>query len=118
MKTANRHLIAKILLLGALIAALVYLFHPGVGQFSMIINGEPIAEPWAGLAAIPTMLLVFAFSVALVFLLFIGVSLFFFFAALLFAFLGVMLLAPYFWPVLLIIFLVIALMTVGNGDRR
>ncbi|WP_031434654.1 hypothetical protein [Methylomarinum vadi] len=116
MKPTNRHLIAKILALGILTAVLVYLFHPGVGQFSMIINGEPVAEPWVGLAAIPTMLLVLAFSVMLVFLLFVGVGLFFFVTALLFAVLGVMLVAPYFWPVLLIIFLVVALMSVGNGD--
>lgn len=118
MKPNNRNLIARIIALGILISVLVYLFHPGVGQFTMIINGEPVSEPWVRLAALPTMLLVLAFSVALVFLLFVGVGLFFFVAAMLFAVLGVMLVAPYLWPVLLIIFLVVALMSVGNGDRR
>ena len=57
----NRPLILQILLLGGLIAALIYLFHPGVGQFSLLINGQPVAEPLFRLAAIPVLLLVMAF---------------------------------------------------------
>ena len=118
MNRNNRHLIIKVLVIGIMIASLAYLFHPAVGEFGVIVNGEPVAEPWAGLAAIPTMLLVLALSVVLVFLLFVGVGLFFFIGALLFSFLGIMLVAPYFWPILLIILLVIALMSVGSGDKR
>ena len=114
----NSHLISKILIIGVLIAALIYLFHPGVGQLSVIINGEPVPQPWAGLAAIPTMLLVLAISVMLGLLIFFGVGLFMFLGALFFAFFGVILIAPYFWPVLVIIFLVIALMSIGNGNRN
>jgi hypothetical protein len=54
----NRHLIIKLLIAGCLIAFLAYLFHPDVGQFSLTINGEPVAEPLARLAALPTLLMV------------------------------------------------------------
>ncbi|WP_305909388.1 hypothetical protein Q9L42_005715 [Methylomarinum sp. Ch1-1] len=117
MNHPNSHLIAKVLFLGILIAALVYLFHPGVGQLSLIINGEPVPEPWAGLAAIPVMLLVLIFSAVLMLLVCFGVGVFFFFLALLFAFGGLMLVAPYFSPILFIIMLVVALMSIGNGDK-
>ncbi len=118
MKSSNGHLIAKVLLIGILVASLAYLFHPDVGQFSVIINGKPVAQPWAGLAALPTLLLVMAIGAALVILLFVGVGLFFFFTALVFALLGVMLVAPYFWPILLIILLAIVPMSVGNSGKR
>lgn len=118
MNHSNRHLLAKVLFISMLIAALIYLFHPGVGQLSLVINGEPVAEPWAGMAVLPTMLLVLIFSAVLVLLVFLGVGVFFFFIALLFVLAGLMLVAPYFWPILLIILLVIALMSVGDDSRR
>ena len=114
----NHHLVSKVLIAGVFIAVLVYLFHPGVGQLSLIINGEPVAEPLARFAAIPTMLLALAISVFLGLLLFFGVGLFIFFGALFFAFFGIILIAPYFWPMLLIIFLVIALMSIDSGNKR
>ncbi|MGR9114276.1 MAG: hypothetical protein ACU85E_00810 [Gammaproteobacteria bacterium] len=114
----NSHLVTKVFFLGVLVAVLVYLFHPGVGQLSVIINGEPVPQPWAGLAAIPTMLLVLVISFMLGLLIFFGVGLFIFLGALFFAFFGLIFVAPYFWPVLVIIFLVIALMSIGNGNKR
>ena len=115
---SHGHLVMKVLFIGVLVAVLMYLFHPGVGQLSVIINGEPVPQPWAGLAAIPTMLLVLAISLLLGLLIFFGVGLFIFLGALLFAFFGLILIAPYFWPVLVIIFLVIALMSIGNDSKR
>ena len=117
-KPHNSHLFSKIIILGVFIAVLVYLFHPGVGELSLIINGEPVAEPLARLAAIPTMLLVLFISVMLGLLIFFGVGLFIFLGALFFAFFGILLIAPYFWPMLLIIFLLIVLMSIGNGNRN
>lgn len=118
MSHSNSHLISKVSFIGLLIAVLVYLFHPGIGHLSLIINGEPVPEPWVSLAVIPTMLLVLMISVALCLLLFFGVGFFIFLGAVSFAFLGLMIVAPYFWPVLLIILLVVALMSTGNGDKR
>ena len=53
----NNHLFLKILVLGGLIASLLYFFHPGVGQFSLVINGEPVADPLIRFAAVPTLLI-------------------------------------------------------------
>ena len=118
MNHSYRNLIIKVLVIGIFIAVLIFLFHPGVGQLSLIINGEPVAEPLARLAAIPTMLLVLALSFFLGLLIFFGVGFFIFLSALFFSFLGLILIAPYFWPILVIIFLLIALMSIGNGNQR
>lgn len=118
MSHSKKSSLMKVLFIGILIALLVYLFHPGVGHMSLIINGEPISQPWAGMAALPTMLLVMMFSAVLLVMMFFGVGLFIFLGAALFAFLGIMIVAPYFWPVLLIILLVISLMSIGNNDGR
>ncbi len=113
-KQHNNHLILKVLIIGGLITILVYLFHPGVGQFSLIINGEPVADPLVRFAAIPTLLIAMLFTGMLMFVAFLGVGMFMFIAALAFIMLGVFIVAPYFWPMLMIIFLVIALMSFGN----
>ncbi|MGR9100934.1 MAG: hypothetical protein ACU826_10240, partial [Gammaproteobacteria bacterium] len=89
MRHPHSHLFAKVICIGVFIAVLVYLFHPGVGQLSLTINGQPVPEPWAGLAALPAMLLILAIS----------------------AMLGLLMVAPYFWPMLVVIFLMIALMS-------
>lgn len=110
----NSGLILKILVIGGLIAALVYLFHPGVGQFSLIINGEPVVGPLSQFAAIPALLTVILFTAILTLLAFLGVGMFMFMAALLFIMLGIIIVAPYFWPMLAIIFLVVLVMSVDN----
>ncbi|OQK17816.1 hypothetical protein AU255_08120 [Methyloprofundus sedimenti] len=110
----NNNLLLKTLVMGGFIAALVYFFHPGVGSFSLIINGEPVADPLIRFAAIPTLLIAMLFTGILMFLAFLGVGMFMFIAALAFIMLGVFMVAPYFWPVLVIIFLVIVLMSIGN----
>jgi|GEM_PF-212700 len=113
----NSHLllIIKILLIGSLIAGLIYLFHPAVGQFNLIINGQPIAEPLARLAVIPTLLIVIFFTVLLMIIVFFGLGFMLFTGALLFAILGLFVVAPYAWPVLLLVFLLIALMSISKN---
>ena len=118
MNQPHSSLVVKIVFVGVLIAALIYLFHPGVGQLSLIINGQPVPESLARLAAIPTLLLVLGMTVFLSLLMFFGVGLIVFFGALLFAFFGLILVAPYFWPILVIIFLVVVLMSIGGGNQR
>jgi len=110
----TNHLVTKILLVGGLIAGLIYLFHPEAGQFSVVINGEPLSDPLVRFAVIPTMLAVLFFTGILIVLTFFGVGLFVFLGALLFMMLGVFLVAPYAWPVLVIIFLTIALISFDN----
>lgn len=110
----NKHLILKTIILGGLVAMLVYLFHPGVGQFSLLINGEPVAEPLFRLAAIPAFLLVILIFGVLTVLAMLGVGMFLFMAALAVALLGILVFAPYFWPVMIIILLIILIMSVGG----
>jgi hypothetical protein len=113
----NTHLIIKLLAIGALIAVLSYILHPGLGQFSLTINGEPVADPLARLAAIPTLLLMLFFTVLLVLLVLVGTGMMLFLGMLLFVVAGVFIMAPYLWPVLVIIFLVIALMSLGRDKQ-
>jgi len=111
----KNHLILKILVLGGFIASLVYFFHPGVGQFSLIINGEPVADPLIRFAAFPTLLITLLFTSILLVFAFIGVGMFIFMLAFVFVTLGVFMVAPYFWPVLAIIFLIILFMSFDSN---
>jgi hypothetical protein len=114
----NNHLILKTLVIGGLIATLVYFFHPGVGQFSLIINGSPVAEPILGFAAFPALLTVMFFTAMLMVLAFLGVGMVLFLAALGFTLLGVFIIAPYVWPMLAIIFLIIVIMSVDKKSQN
>jgi len=107
----NKKLMIKILIVGLLIAILSYLFHPDVGQFSIMMNGEPVADPLVRFAAIPTFLVIMLITGVLMVLLFLGVGVFIFMAATFIALLGIAVAVPFFWPILLIIFLIIALMS-------
>lgn len=111
----NIHLIIKILLTGIFITSLIYFFHPETEQFSLIINGEPIADPLVRFAAFPALLAILLFTGILMVLVYFGVGLLIFLGALLFMIFGVFIIAPYFWPILVIIFLIIALMSLGNN---
>lgn len=113
----NNGLIVKVLIVGAIIAILSYLFHPGVGQLSIMINGEPVAEPLVHFAAIPTFLVIMMITGVLTILLFLGVGVFIFLFAMFVALISIFIMAPYFWPVLVIVLLMIALMTVDNGNK-
>jgi len=114
----SKKLIVRVLIVGAVIAVLSYLFHPGFGQLSVIINGEPVAEPLVRFAAGPTFLLIMIITGTLMVLLFLGVGMFVFLFAMLVALIGIFIMAPYFWPVLIITLLVITLMTVGNSNKK
>lgn len=116
-RNRNKHLIIKLVAIGLLIAGLSYVLHPGLGQFSLTINGHPVAEPLARLAAIPTLLLTLLFTGLLVLLLFLGVGMMLFLGTLFFVVLGIFIMAPYLWPVLAVIFLVVILMSFG-GDKQ
>ena len=107
----NFYLISKIIFISALIAALVYYFHPGVGTFSLVINGEPVADPLIRLAAFPTFLFTLLFAAVLIFVAFLGIGLFTLFLVFVLVMLGVVLVAPYFWPVLAMIFVLILSMS-------
>jgi len=114
----DRKLIVKVLIVGAIIAILSYLFHPGVGQLSVMLNDEPVAEPLVRFAAVPTFLLVMMITGVLMVLLFLGVGVFMFLCAMFVALIGVFIMAPYFWPVLVVVVLMIVLMTIGNGNKE
>ena len=107
----NNKLMTKVLIVGLVIAILSYLFHPDVGRFSIMMNGEPVADPLVRFAAIPTFLVIMLITGVLMVLLFLGVGVFIFMAATFIALLGIAVAVPFFWPILLIIFLIIALMS-------
>ena len=110
-------LMTKVLMVGLVIAILSYLFHPDVGQFSIMMNGQPVAEPLVRFAAIPTFLVIMFITVVLMVLLFVGVGVFLFMAAIFLAFAGIAVVEPFFWPILLIIFLIIALTSFGRDEK-
>jgi hypothetical protein len=113
----NNNLLVKILIAGAVIAILSYLFYPGSGQLSIMLNGEPVAEPLVRFAAVPTFLLIMILTGVLMVLVFLGVGVFVFLFVLFAGVIGIFIVAPYFWPVLVIILLMITLMTVASGKK-
>ncbi|MEC4748645.1 hypothetical protein [Methylomicrobium sp. Wu6] len=114
----NKKLIVKVLILGIVIAILSYLFHPDVGQFNLTINGKPVADPLIRFAAIPTFLAFLGIAILLSVLIFLGFSLLMFLIALGFALTATVIIAPYFWPLLAIIFLIIALATLRHDNSE
>ena len=112
MKTQGNHsLITKVLIVGLLIAIGSYFFHPEVGQFSLMLNGEPIATPWLRFAAVPTVLVIMLITGLLMVLLFLGVGVFLFMGAVFLALIGIFIIVPFFWPVLLMMFLLMAVLS-------
>ncbi len=114
----NTKLITKVLTVGVAIAVLSYLFHPEVGQLNVILNGQPIADPLVRFAAIPTFLVILGLTVILTILLFIGIGMFMFLGAIFVSLAFCFVMAPYFWPVLAIIFLIIVLMSIDSSNKR
>ncbi len=110
-------LMAKVLMIGVLIAVLSYLFHPETGQLMVTLNGQPVPETLVKLAAVPTFLLVLCLVIALSVLLFFGVGFFMFVGTLFFALAICMVMAPYFWPIPLIIFLVVSLSSYDHKNK-
>ncbi len=95
---------------------MVYLFHPDTGQFSLIVNGEPVTNPFIQLAAIPSLIVVLVFALIIALLVFMGVGLYVFFGVVFFAFFGVFMLSPYTWPLLLTVFVIIIVVSTGNTN--
>jgi hypothetical protein len=81
-----------------------------------MLNGSPVAEPLVRFAAIPTFLVIMLVTGILMVLLFFGVGVFIFLIALFMAVLGIGFLVPFFWPILLIIFLIIMLTSFNHND--
>ncbi len=113
----NSQLLIKILLMGILVVGLIYFFHPDTGQFSIFINGQPVADPLVRLAAIPTILTVLFFTGILMVLAFFGAGLLIFLGVLFFFMMGIFFMAPFSWPLLIIIFLMIVLMSFDNNEK-
>jgi hypothetical protein len=72
----NHNLLIKVLVVGLVIAIFSYLFHPDVGQFSLMMNGTPVADPLVHFAAIPTFLVIMLITSVVMVLLFLGVGVF------------------------------------------
>jgi hypothetical protein len=113
----NKKLVTKVLLVGIVIAILSYLFHPDIGQFSIMMNGEPVANPVVRFAAIPTFLVIILITGVLIALLFLGVGAYIFMVVTVIALLGIAITVPFFWPILLIIFLIIVLMSFSHNYK-
>jgi hypothetical protein len=102
-------LMKKVFIVGLVIAIFSYLFHPDVGRFSLMMNGTPVAGPLVHFAAIPTFLVIMLITSVVMVLLFLGVGVFITIAAIFTALLMIAFVVPFFWPILLIIFLITAL---------
>ena len=111
----NHHLLKAVLIMGAIIAILSYLFHPDVGIFKLFVNGQPVDNTLVQFAAIPSVLVVMGIISGLAILLFFGVGLVMFMIALFFGLFGVFLIVPFFWPVLVVIFLMFVLLSTSSG---
>ena len=116
MENKAGKLLIKVFAVGMVIAILSYLFHPEVGQFSLMLNGSPVAEPLVRFAAIPSFLVIMLVTGVLMVLLFMGVGVFIFLIAIFMALLGIGFLVPFFWPILLIIFLIIMLTSFNHNN--
>jgi hypothetical protein len=71
--------------------------------------------PLIRLAALPTLIVALLFTVVLIILAFLGVGMFI--GGLGLILLGIFFLAPYFWPILVIITLIILVMSFGSTDK-
>jgi hypothetical protein len=117
MERKKSGLILKIVLLGLLLALLAYVFHPGVGHLSLTINGEPVADPLARIAAVPAFLAILLLTGMLAGLVILGAGTVMLVGLVLLGTAGIALAAPYFWPVLLFAILVVGLASVGGKAK-
>ncbi|WAR44349.1 immunoglobulin domain-containing family protein [Methylomonas rapida] len=109
-----RHTSWKIIALGCLLAALLYGFHPEVGQFTLLINGQPITNPVFRLAAGPALFVTLLFVAGLSALALLGMGMMIFLGFVGLVFLALIFIAPYFGPVLLLFCLIIAILSAGG----
>jgi hypothetical protein len=117
MERKKSGLILKIVLLGLLLALLAYVFHPGVGHLSLTINGEPVAEPLARIAAVPAFLAILLLTGILAGLVIVGTGTFLLIGLVLLGTAGIALAVPYFWPVLVIVILAVCVASLGGREK-
>ena len=113
----NFILFIKVLVIGLLIAVLSYLFHPEIGQFTFMMDGQPISEPFARFAAFPTFLAILALTCVFTLLVFLGIGFFILLGGMVLGLALLFVVAPYLWPVLAIVFIVIAIMSLSHDSR-
>jgi len=113
---SNKALMIKVFMVGVLLAFLSYWFHPSVGQLTLSINGAPVADPLVRFAAIPSLLIILMLTGLLLTLLFFGVGLMMFIGLLVMSLIIGAVLVPYFWPVLVIVLVMIALLSVSHRE--
>jgi len=117
MDGKNSGLILKIVLLGLLLALLAYMFHPEGGHVSLMINGEPVTDPLARIAAIPAILAILLLTGLLVGLVILGAGAFLLIGLVLLGTVGIALAIPAFWPVLAIVILAVSLASLGGRKK-
>ena len=110
-------LILKIVLLGLLLALLVYVFHPDGGHVSLTINGEPVTDPLARIAAVPAFLAILLLTGLLAGLVILGAGTFLLIGFVLLGAAGIALAVPTFWPVLIIVILAVSLVSLGGSEK-
>ena len=110
-------LILKIVLLGLLLALLAYVFHPDGGHVSLTINGEPVTDPLARIAAVPAFLAILLLTGLLAGLVILGMSTFLLIGLVLLGAAGIALAVPTFWPVLVIVILAVSLASLGGREK-
>jgi hypothetical protein len=110
-------LILKIVLLGLLLALLVYVFHPDGGHVSLTINGEQVTDPLARIAAVPAFLAILLLTGLLAGLVILGMSTFLLIGLVLLGAAGIALAVPTFWPVLVIVILAVSLASLGGSEK-
>ena len=110
-------LILKIVLLGLLLALLAYVFHPDGGHVSLTINGEPVTDPLARIAAVPAFLAILLLTGLLAGLVILGMSTFLLIGLVLLGAAGIALVVPTVWPVLVIVVLAVSLASLGGSEK-
>jgi hypothetical protein len=115
MDEKKSRLLLKIILAGLLLALLAWLFHPDAGHLSLTINGEPVADPLARVAVLPAILVILLLTAILAGLVIVGVGGLLLLGLAFMGAAGIAIVIPYFWPVLAVVLLVIAL---ASLDRK
>jgi hypothetical protein len=110
-------LVLKIVLLGLLLALLAYVFHPDGGHVSLTINGEPVTDPLARIAAVPAFLAIVLLTGLLAGLVILGMGTFLLIGLVLLGAVGIALAVPTFWPVLVIVILAVSLASLGGREK-
>jgi hypothetical protein len=117
MERNKTGLVLKIVLLGVLLAVLAYVFHPAVGHLTLTINGEPVADPLARIAALPALLAVLLLTGVLAGLVVVGVGSLLLISLALLGAAGIAIAVPYFWPVLVVVILAVGLASLGGKGK-